>query len=197
MPLILEGIATTENPDRSVNISPMGPIVDASMSTLLLRPYQTSTTYKNLKRTGRGVFHVTDDVEMIARAAVGELSPLPQLEVHASTGCSILTGACRWYLFEVVKLDDAQERTSIDCRVIDSGAQREFFGFNRAKHAVLEAAILATRVAFLPPEQIRDELDRLVSPVEKTAGEAEKRAFAFLNDYVKAHLAQARQQSSS
>ena len=35
---------------------------------------------------------------------------------------------------------------------------REFFGFNRAKHAVLEAAILATRVELLPADEILSEL---------------------------------------
>ena len=188
MPLILEGIATTENADGSVNISPMGPIVDPSMSSLLLRPFQTSTTYQNLKRTGQGVFHVTDDVEMIARAAVSALSPAPRLTQHASTGGWILADACRWYAFKVTQLDDLHERTSIDCRVVDSGRLRDFFGFNRAKHAVLEAAILATRVALLPPQQIAAEMDRLVILVEKTAGDKEAAAFAFLRDYIDAEL---------
>lgn len=190
MPLILEGIATTENADGSINVSPMGPIVDASMSTLRLRPYQTSTTYQNLKRTGQGVFHATDDVEMIAHAAVGDLSPAPKFQRHAATGSSILADACRWYVFEVVKLDNTQDRTLIDCRVIDSGRLRDFFGFNRAKHAVLEAAILATRVSFLPPEQIKAEIKHLAIPVDKTAGEQERRAFIFLRDYIDGQLAQ-------
>ena len=189
MPLILEGIATTSNADGSVNVSPMGPIVDASMSTLLLRPYQTSTTYKNLKRTGQGVFHVTDDVEMIAHAAVGDLSPTPTIQRHEATGGLILSDACRWYAFEVAELDDTQERTLIECRVVDSGRLRDFFGFNRAKHAVLEAAILATRVSLLPPEQIEAEMERLAIPVDKTAGEQESRAFAFLCEYIEAQLA--------
>ena len=188
MPLILEGIATTENEDGSVNISPMGPIVDGSMSRLLLRPFQTSTTYHNLKRTRRGVFHVTDDVEMIARCAVSKLSPSPALTRHDSTGAWILADACRWYAFEVVDLDDTRERTSIECRVVDCGRLRDFFGFNRARHAVLEAAILASRVALLPPEQIEAELERLVIPVEKTAGEQETAAFAFLCDYIASEL---------
>ena len=57
---------------------------------------------------------------------------------------------------------------------------REFFGFNRAKHAVVEAAILATRTAFLPREQIMAEYERLAVLVEKTGGERETEAFAFL-----------------
>jgi hypothetical protein len=58
----------------------MGPRVDRQFTHLLLRPFQTSTTYQNLKRTGEGVFHITDDVLLIAKAAVGRLLPVPALE---------------------------------------------------------------------------------------------------------------------
>ena len=51
-------------------------------------------------------------------------------------------------------------------------------------HAVLEAAILATRTAFLPADEIREELRRLLPLVEKTGGPAERRAFAFLAAFV-------------
>ena len=61
---------------------------------------------------------------------------------------------------------------------------REFFGFNRAMFAVVEAAILATRTAFLPAEQIAADYERLAVPVEKTGGEREREAFAFLRAYV-------------
>lgn len=183
--MILEGIVTSENADGSVNISPMGPIVDETMSSLLLRPYQTSTTYGNLRRSGRGVFHVTDNVEMLARAAVGELQPPPEMMQPPGIDGYVLADACRWYAFAVETLDDSRERTEIRCAVTGQGRLRDFFGFNRAKHAVVEAAILATRTQFLPTEQIRAELDRLAVPVEKTAGEQERRAFAFLEDYVR------------
>ena len=71
---------------------------------------------------------------------------------------------------------------------LHDGKLRDFIGFNRAKHAVVEAAILATRTAFLPAQQIRDEFARLAILVEKTAGEQESRAFALLADYVEEQL---------
>src|SRR5438874_2711954 len=160
--MILEGLVTTLNADGGVNIAPMGPIVDEGMRQLIFRPYQTSRTYANLKRTGQGVLHVTDDVELLARAAVGAVEPPPLLLPATIPGerfeGRIIAGACRWYAFKVAKLDDRQERTHIEADVIGSAVLREFFGFNRAKHAVLEAAILATRTQFLPAEEIRVEL---------------------------------------
>jgi hypothetical protein len=187
---ILEGIVTTINADGSPNISPMGPIVDEQLDRLWLRPFRTATTYHNLKRTGQGVFHVTDDVLLLAHAAVGQPKPLPRTLPAAKVQGVILADACRWYAFEVQSLDDAQERTSIIARVVDRGAQREFLGFNRAKHAVVEAAILATRVHILDPCEIITEFDRLAPLVAKTGAAAECEAFDFLKQYLASQLNQ-------
>lgn len=195
--MILEGVVTTLNADGSVNISPMGPEVEQTIDRLVLKPFQSSTTYQNLKRAGQGVFHVTDDVELIARAAVGRLDPLPRLEPCPAIDGQILADACRWYAFRVASLDDTQERTRIECDVVGSGRLRDFWGFNRAKHAVLEAAILATRLHLLPDEQVADEWRRLRLPVDKTGGDAERRAFEFLTRYVEQARPAAGEQAES
>jgi len=182
--VIVEGVVTSLNADGSVNISPMGPEVDALWLRLVLKPYQTSTTYQNLRRTGQAVFHVTDDVELIARTAVGGLVEPPPMAPCAAVEGQILAGACRWYALRVTSFDDLQPRTRIECQVVGSGVLREFLGFNRARHAVLEAAILATRVDLLPRSQIEAEMDRLAVPVAKTAGPAELRAFDFLRAFL-------------
>lgn len=178
---------TTTNEDGSLNASPMGPRTDESMQSLLLRPFRTSTTYRNLKRTGVGVFHVTDDVEMLARAAVGVLQPLPPTQPCAAVAGFILCGACRWYAVEVTELDDREERTTIHCRTVGMGALRPFFGLNRAKHAVVEGAILATRLHLIAPDDVARQFTALQPLVEKTGGPAEHRAFAFLQDFVRRH----------
>jgi hypothetical protein len=181
---ILEGIVTTLNEDGSTNISPMGPIVGESFDRLWLRPFQTSTTYRNLKREGAGVFHLTDDVELFAQAAIGQPEPLPTLMSGRPPQSAVLANVCRWFAFEVESLDDSAERTSIVVRVTERGVLREFLGFNRAKHAVIEAAILATRVHLLPPEEIHAEFSRLQTIVEKTGAAPEHRALALLAKYV-------------
>jgi len=182
--VILEGIVTTVQPDGSANVSPMGPIVDIAMQFLVLRPFQTSTTYANLKRTGQGVLHVSDDVELFAQAAIGQPNPAPRLLPATNVEGWILADACRWYAFRVVRLDDSQPRTHIEAEVVDRGTLRDFFGFNRGKHAVIEAAILATRVALLPAEEIARDFERLGVLVDKTGGPAEHRAFDLLREYV-------------
>lgn len=182
--MILEGIVTTLDAAGAINVSPMGPRVGSTMETLTLRPYTSSRTYRNLRHRGEGVFHVTDDVELLAHAAVGTVDAdvAPARKV---AGC-YLTGACRFYEFRVKEIDDREERTTIECEVVHAERLRDFVGFHRARHAVLEAAILATRTAFLPLDDILRRLDELEVLVEKTGGESERRAFDFLRDHVAA-----------
>ena len=116
------------------------------------------------------MFHVTDNVLLLAQAAVGQPEPLPALVPAAAVDGVILAEACRWFAFRVRDIDDRQPRTQISAEVVESGRVRDFFGFNRAKHAVVEAAILATRVALLPRGEIEVELTRLAVLVEKTGG---------------------------
>lgn len=182
--MILEGIVTTLNDDGSLNVAPMGPIVDERMQRLVLRPFRTSQTYANLKRRGHGVLHVVDDVWLLARAALGPIEPPPETFEAQNVEGRVLAEACRWYEFEVAEVDDREQRTTIDARVVASGKRRDFFGFNRAKHAVLEGAILATRVGILPRGEILDQFKRLAVLVEKTGGEQERRAWRLLERYV-------------
>jgi len=186
--LILEGIVVTLDAQGQPNIAPMGPRVDRTIARLVLRPFQTSQTYRNLKHSGCGVFHVIDDVELLAHAAVESLDPPPELAVIEHFLCPRLADCCRWFGFRVQSLDDAAERTTIDCRVVSQGDVRPFFGFNRAKHAVLEAAIHATRIGIISADTIRADLERLEVIVQKTAGDQERRAFAFLSDYINRRL---------
>ncbi len=186
--LILEGLVTTQNADGSTNISPMGPVVDRAVTRLRLRPFQTSRTFQNLQRLGEGVFHVTDDVELIARCAIGQAIPLPPLQPAPTIQGKILSDACRWYAFQVDHVDDQQERTSIECRIVDHGRLRDFFGFNRAKHAVIEAAILATRSHLQDPTSLLQQLRELAVWVQKTGGDQEHRAFQHVHDFVQQQM---------
>jgi hypothetical protein len=182
--MILEGIVTTISAAGDLNIAPMGPRVDPGMCRLLLRPFNTSQTYRNLKEHGQGVLHVCDDVLLLAQAALGGIQHLPPLAPAVRVRGQVIQTACRWYEFQVVSLDESSERIAIEAAVVHTGRLRDFFGFNRAKHAVLEAAILATRTAFLPLAEIEAEFRKLAVIVDKTGGDDEKAAFAFLTKHL-------------
>jgi hypothetical protein len=182
--MILEGIVTTRDNAGAVHVAPMGPIVDEPVTKLRLRPFKTSQTYQHLKRTSVGVFHVIDDVLLLARSAVGRLTETPPTFPAAKISGDVLADCCRWYEFEVREFDDARERAELRAHVVHSGRVRDFFGFNRAKHAVLEAAILATRVHLIAHSEILSEFERLRPAVSKTGGATEFEAFALLERYV-------------
>jgi hypothetical protein len=126
---------------------------------------------------------------LFARAAVGELQHLPKTIVATGVDGQILADACRWYAFRVDSIDDGSERVEIVAAVVEHGRIRDFLGFNRAKHAVIEAAILVTRLSFLDNRAVRSELDRLSVLVEKTGSRQEHSAFAFLQTYIARHCA--------
>jgi uncharacterized protein len=192
--MILEGIVTTISAAGDVNIAPMGPQVafDAATGELThftLRPFRTAQTFANLTAHGEGVLHVSDDVLLLARSALGELHPLPPLRSAERVRGWILADACRYYEYRVVSRDDRNERARLEAEVVARGKLRDFFGFNRAKHAVLEAAILATRTDFLPLEEIEAEYRKLAVLVEKTGGAQEHAAF----DFLRRHLEQVKE----
>src|SRR6185312_10128094 len=115
--------------EGTINFAPMG--VEWGDETIVLKPFLETTTFRNLSATGAAVVNLTDGVMLYA--------------------------ACSWRELEVLQIDATPPRSRIDTRVVHRGVRREFIGFNRARHAVLEAAILATRTHLLPVEQIREE----------------------------------------
>jgi hypothetical protein len=189
--LLIEGVMTTlslgDGPAESrVNIAPMGPIVDENFTRFVFRPFKTSSTYRNLKATGQGVFHIVDDALLIARAAVSKVTPGPELSVTPATRVAglVLSGACRYHELRVESLDDASDRTTIVMTCVHTGRLRDFLGFNRARHAILEAAILATRLHLTGCEPVLREYERLAVVVSKTGGPNEHRAMTELFDHV-------------
>ena len=78
--MILEAIVTSVDLNGNVNLAPMGPVVaddfgeQKDPDRLMLKPFNSSRTYRNLIATGKAVVHVTDDVSLFARTAVGEIS---------------------------------------------------------------------------------------------------------------------------
>ena len=198
--MILEAIVTSADVNGNVNLAPMGPVVPddfaecQSLERLLLKPFRSSTTYQNLIATGKAVVHVTDDVSLFARAAVGNLSQSEicgLVEQWEDSPWWRLRNCHRWIAVELENVSDHTLRVEMDCRVIHSEVEKPFFGFNRAKFAVIEAAILATRTHLISVEQINADLDRLQPLIDKTSGQKEEAAFQFLrktiNERIKNH----------
>lgn len=181
--LILEGIVTTRNPDGSINVAPMGPEVkEGAFSKLILKPFKTSTTFQNLARHGEGVFHVVDNVLLLAEAMTETRTP--ELTATDHIAGARLIDCCRYYEFKVTHIDDSNDRSRIETSVVHSGRVRDFYGLNRAKNAVIEAAILVSRVGLIPSRQIKEELEQLSVIVGKTGGPNETQAMEILSRHL-------------
>ena len=185
--MIVETIVTTVAPDGAVNCAPMG--VEWGEHSLVIKPFLETATYRNVLATGAAVVNLTDDVMLFARAAISN----PQYAVVPAVVVAgvALADACAWREVEVVSVDSTPPRSRIETRVVHRGTRRDFIGFNRASHAVLEAAIYATRLHLLPPEFVASELARLQVIVDKTAGPRELEAMALVTEHVRAHAAAA------
>ncbi len=189
--MIVEGLVTSINKAGVVNVAPMGPIVHGDFESLTLRPFSGSTTFQNLLESKAGVFHVVDDVSIIAEAAIRRLADLPETVSAAIVPGAVLKDCCRWFEFEISSIDTSNERSEMSATIVHSGVRKPFAGFNRAKHAVIEAAILATRVHIIPIDDIMSHLAILKSAVEKTGGPKEIASFDMLVEYVETHAGKA------
>jgi uncharacterized protein len=182
--VIIETIITTMDAAGAINFAPMG--VEWGEEEIVVKPFLETTTFRNLRATGEAVINLTDDVLLFARAAIS--SPQYPWVPAATIRGAVLEAACSWREVRVRSVDATPPRSRIETVVVHRGTRREFLGFNRARHAVLEAAILATRTHLLPAEQIRDEYARLQVIVDKTAGPREHEAMDLLKEHVRAVL---------
>jgi hypothetical protein len=172
---IIETVVTTINPDGSVNCGAMG--VEWGEERIIIKPFRGTRTLRNLRATGAAFENMTDDILLFSQAALGDPRPAFRPAV-AVEGC-VLEDACSWREVRVESIE-AGERARVSTVVVGGGAGREFLGLNRARHAVLEASILASRAHLLSAEEIRSELERLSVLVDKTAGPVEREAFRYV-----------------
>ena len=184
--MIIEGLVSTRNADGRSNVAPQGPIVHGEFDALHFRPFPGSVTYENLKRTRCGVFHVVDDVLLLVQTALDLPHDPPAVETAAVIDGDVLLDCCRWYEFEIDSIHETGERPLMIGRCVHTGRRRYSLGFYRARHAVIEATIAATRLQFLPIADVRAELERCQTRVDKTGGPREQLALRLVRNYVEA-----------
>ena len=174
--MIRETIITTLNADKSVHIAPMG--VREIDNLTVIAPFKPSTTLDNIKRTGQAVVNLTDDVRVFAGCLTGRYD-WPTVPATVITG-QRLENTLGHLELEVKKKDDDELRPRFFCEIKHQEIHRPFMGFNRAQAAVLELAILVSRLHMLPPEKIDTEIKYLEIALEKTAGNDEIEAWGWL-----------------
>ena len=184
--MIIETVVTTLDPAGQPNFAAMGVVWGEARITI--RPFLNTRTYRNLVASREAVVNVTDNVLDFARSALSH-EPLPWVSARYVRG-AVLRDACHWREVAVeavtppVATGPGGGRAEVVTRVVGTGAARPFAGLCRAKHAVVEASILASRIRRLPRAEVLGELDRLQVLVEKTGGADERDAMVFIRAFV-------------
>jgi uncharacterized protein len=188
--VIIETVVSTLDQDGEANFAAMGVVWGQEVITI--RPYTNTRTYKNLTRSGEAVVNVTDNVAIFAKSALSR-ERFESFPARCVKGL-ILKDTCFWREVAVERVlapmtaDGAPDRADVVTRVVGRGEGRQFAGLCRAKHAVVEASILASRIRRIGGEEIRRELERLDIIVEKTGGPEERQAMDFIRAYVAGKL---------
>lgn len=209
--MIVEGIITTEDENGKMHVAPIGPHVDPDFSTWTLYPFQTSTTFSHLHRSGRAVFHITDDAFLLTASVLGlgnsstsgsitDSSSADSREKRYSPWVAQITRArsatfrsdlgwvldrCHRYVgLQITQWDTSAPRATAVCGVVSQGSNGDFWGWNRAKHSLLELAILVSRKHLTDRATWNAEWERHRIIIHKTAGPEELDALALLTALV-------------
>ena len=148
----------------------------------------TTALVRNSRTVGMGALALIRSGGLLfVRAAL--TSPTFPTQPAAVVRGVVLASACSWRELRVRESETSEARARFVCDVVHQGVRREFVGFSRARNAVLEATILATRTRILPIDEILAEYQRLQVIVDKTAGPPEHEAMALLYEFVRAESA--------
>ena len=177
MPFIRESIVTTRNADGSAHVAPLGVIVEEPY--LVIAPFHPSTTLDNLRRHGVACVNYTTDVRIFAGCVSRRRRDWPVVPAERVEGWR-LEGALAHSEVAVAEVLEDELRPRFRCRTVHERGHAPFLGFNRAQSAVLEAAILASRLKMLPAEKVESELRYLKIAIDKTAGPAEREGWDWL-----------------
>lgn len=184
--MIYETIVSTCSTEGEVHIAPFG--IQWHDDRVLISPFKPSTTLQNILQSGFAVLNLTDDVRVFAAAIAKKKAfateQVPNLQVVRLQNC---------LAHHVLTLDEVEEddvRPKLWMRVTESVSHAPFMGFNRAQAAVIELAVLVSRLHMLPLEKITQEMQYLQIAIDKTAGPREQEAWQWLVDCIQNYLAQ-------
>jgi hypothetical protein len=183
MAFIRESIVTTLNADGTAHIAPLGVIEQPPL--LVVAPFQPSTTLGNLRRHRFACVSYTVDVRVFAGCVTGRRRDWPLVAAERVEGFRLAQALAHAEL-EVDQVLEDEQRPRFLCRQVHEAAHGPFRGFNRAQAAVVEGAVLVSRLAMLPRGKIDSEMAYLQIAIDRTAGEGEREAWGWLAQAVEA-----------
>jgi hypothetical protein len=179
--MIQEVIVTTTNKDGSTHIAPMG--IRKESGLIIISPFKPSATLENIQRNKSAVINRVDDVRVFAGCLTGHKDW--SLVLTEKIKDKRLEMALSHLELSLERFEDDELRPQFYFKQIIEINHKPFQGFSRAQYAVLEAAILVSRLRMLTKEKIEQEVEYLKIAIDKTAGENEKVAWGWLMESIK------------
>jgi uncharacterized protein len=174
--MIFETIISTVNQDGEPHVTPFG--VRHEDGNIVISPYKPSITLDNILTTKCAVMNLTDDVRVFADALAGK--PYPALLAGQSVSAMRLANCLAHVELELIEVHDDALRPQLVMKKVAEFNHKPFAGFNRAQGAVIELAVLVSRLHMLPKEKVMSEKAYLQIAIDKTAGEREIEAWRWL-----------------
>ena len=183
--MIYETIITSVDAQNRVHIAPFG--IREHEGQVIIAPFRPSATLDNLLTNRCAIVNLVDDVRIFAGALTGhnEWPFHPAIKVKGF----VLDAALAHRELELTDIREDATRPQLYFKVVHEEMHTPFRGFNRAQAAVIELAILVSRLHMLPPEKIETEMAYLQVAIDKTAGEHEQQAWSWLNEKIENHKA--------
>ena len=181
--VIFETVVTTVAPDGTPHIAPMG--VRYRDGQVVLMPFKPSTTHDNITATGHAVLNIVTDTRVFAGCVTGrrDWPTVPTVEI---AGVRLACALSHVELRLAQRIDDVQ-RPVLHMARVHEVAHSAFAGFNRAQAAVIEGAVLISRLHMLPPQKVDSEMAYLQIAIDKTAAPEEHEAWSWLIEAVQRH----------
>lgn len=180
---IFETVVTTQSPEGVAHIAPMG--VRYQAGRVVLMPFKPSTTLANIVATGQAVLNLITDTRVFAGCVTGR-KQWPLLPAEKVADQRLACGLHHVELQLDEHVDDPQ-RPVLRLARVHEASHAPFMGLNRAQAAVVEGAVLVSRLHMLAPEKIDAEMAYLQIAIDKTAGAGEHEAWGWLQQAVAAH----------
>ena len=193
--VIYDTVVSTVAPDGTPHVAPMGVRyrrTETGSDDVILMPFKPSTTLANIVSGRHAVLNIVTDTRVFAGAVTGRRAwPLQPAERVPGVR---LECALNHVELELAELQDDPQRPVLRMARVFEASHRPYVGFNRAQAAVIEGAILVSRLHMLSAAKVDTEMEYLRIAIDKTAGPEEHEAWGWLTEAVARHCAAAQEE---
>ena len=190
--VIYETVVSTVAADGTPHVAPMGVRYrrsDAHGDDVILMPFKPSTTLANIVASGHAVLNIVIDTRVFAGSVTGRRT-WPMQPTERIPGLRLACALSHVEL-KLAELSDDPQRPVLRMARVAEVSHAPYVGFNRAQAAVIEGAVLVSRLHMLPASKVDAEMSYLQIAIDKTAGDEEREAWGWLQGAVARHRAAA------